>query len=49
MVRLLEEVPYSMIVSLPAAAGEARRVIFMRATGPPFTERTGRCWSWPPP
>jgi DNA-binding CsgD family transcriptional regulator len=36
---LLPEVRESMLVSLPAPPGEARRVLFMRQTGPSFTER----------
>lgn len=36
---ILSDVKCSMIVSLPAPPGEARRVIFMRASGPSFTER----------
>jgi DNA-binding CsgD family transcriptional regulator len=39
MLRYLEGLQYSMIVSLPAPPGEVRRVIFMRASGPAFTER----------
>jgi DNA-binding CsgD family transcriptional regulator len=36
---VLPELREAMIVSLPAAPGEARRVIFMRYRGPSFTER----------
>jgi DNA-binding CsgD family transcriptional regulator len=39
MLQLLVGLRYSMIVSLPAAPGEARRVIFQRGAGPAFTER----------
>ncbi|SDY56186.1 regulatory protein, luxR family [Modestobacter sp. DSM 44400] len=36
---ILPELKAAMIVSLPAAPGEARRVCFMRSSGPGFTER----------
>src|SRR4051794_37841821 len=36
---VVPELRESMIVSLPAPPGEARRVIFMRHSGPSFTER----------
>ncbi|MCZ2813144.1 MULTISPECIES: helix-turn-helix transcriptional regulator [unclassified Modestobacter] len=36
---LLPELRETMIISLPAAPGEARRVCFMRHDGPSFTER----------
>jgi DNA-binding CsgD family transcriptional regulator len=39
MLQVLVGLRYSMIVSLPAAPGEARRVIFQRGAGPAFTER----------
>ena len=39
MLKALEGLQYSMIVSLPAPPDEARRVIFQRGAGPPFTER----------
>ena len=39
MLQVLGDLRHSMIVSLPAAPGEARRVCFQRASGPPFSER----------
>lgn len=36
---ILPELREAMIVSLPAAPGEVRRVCFMRSSGPSFTER----------
>lgn len=39
MMAVLRIVRHSMMVSLPAPPGEARRVLFMRASGPPFSER----------
>jgi DNA-binding CsgD family transcriptional regulator len=39
MLRVIEDLRYSMIVSLPAPPGEVRRVVFMRTSGPAFTER----------
>jgi DNA-binding CsgD family transcriptional regulator len=39
MREVLGDVRHSMLVSLPAPAGEARRVIFMRASDPGFSER----------
>ena len=36
---LLPDVREDMLVSLPAPPGEARRVVFMRSGGPPFSER----------
>lgn len=36
---VLPELRVAMIVSLPAPPGEARRIAFMRASGPEFTER----------
>lgn len=39
MLRLLGDLRHSLIVSLPAAPGEARRVTFMRASDPAFSER----------
>jgi DNA-binding CsgD family transcriptional regulator len=39
MLRVLDGLRYSMIVSLPAPPGEARRVLFQRDSGPAFTER----------
>ena len=39
LAELMHPVRWSMMISLPAAPGEARRVLFMRTSGPPFTER----------
>ncbi|MGY1617465.1 response regulator transcription factor [Geodermatophilus sp. SYSU D00691] len=39
MLQVLVGLRYSMIVSLPAAPGEVRRVIFQRESDSPFTER----------
>jgi DNA-binding CsgD family transcriptional regulator len=39
MLRALRDLRYSMIVSLPAPPGEVRRVLFLRTSGPSFTER----------
>jgi DNA-binding CsgD family transcriptional regulator len=39
MSALLQELRYCMIVSLPAPSGEVRRITFMRASRPGFTER----------
>ena len=39
LAELVQPVRWGMIVSLPAAPGEARRVNFLRTAGPPFTER----------
>lgn len=39
MLRALNGPQYSLIVSLPAALGEVRRVLFQRTAGPAFTER----------
>jgi DNA-binding CsgD family transcriptional regulator len=39
MLQAIPDLRYSMIVSLPAPPGEVRRVIFMRTSGPAFTER----------
>jgi DNA-binding CsgD family transcriptional regulator len=39
MCRFMGQVRFTMIVSLPAPAGEVRRVLFMRSSGPAFTER----------
>jgi DNA-binding CsgD family transcriptional regulator len=36
---LLPDMREEMMVSLPAPPGEARRVLFMRSSGPPFSER----------
>jgi DNA-binding CsgD family transcriptional regulator len=36
---VMDEVRYSMLVSLPAPPGEARRVVFQRTADPAFTER----------
>jgi DNA-binding CsgD family transcriptional regulator len=40
--RMLQALPglrHCMVVSLPAPPGEVRRVLFLRGSGPPFTER----------
>ena len=39
LTEILPDVKCEMIVSLPAPPGEARRVLFMRASGPSFSER----------
>jgi DNA-binding CsgD family transcriptional regulator len=39
MLQALPGLKHCMIVSLPAAQGEVRRVIFLRGSGPQFTER----------
>lgn len=39
MSEVLDELKYSMIVSLPAPPGQARRVMFQRWSGPSFNER----------
>ena len=39
MSEVLDDLKYSMIVSLPAPPGQARRILFERMSGPPFSER----------
>lgn len=39
MSEVLDDLKYSMIVSLPAPPGQARRVVFQRWSGPSFSER----------
>ncbi|WP_448613404.1 helix-turn-helix transcriptional regulator [Modestobacter sp. URMC 112] len=39
LAEVMDPVRWTMIISLPAAPGEVRRVAFMRGSGPAFTER----------
>lgn len=39
MSEVLDDLKYSMVVSLPGSPGQARRVVFQRWSGPSFSER----------